>query len=254
MEKGSASGTKLQILNRDVIKYIAMFTMLLNHIAHTLLPFGTPLYEIFEDIGYFTAPVMCYFMVEGYEYTRSKMKYGLRLFLFAVISQVPYTMAFHFGNLNMIYTLFCCFMILVVMEKVQNVWLRAGLCTLLLLVTVVGDWALLAAFFTILFHNSRGNRKKTIFSFGVAYVIFALLNVQSYMRGVQGNWTLYAVAHAMLAGLGIIAAGVAVLVLYNGRRAEKGRNFSKWFFYLFYPAHLLILALMKMYLESAGVM
>ncbi|MDE7258355.1 MAG: conjugal transfer protein TraX, partial [Lachnospiraceae bacterium] len=34
-----------------------------------------------------------------------------------------------------------------------------------------------------------------------------------------------------------------VLVLYNGRRAEKARNFSKWFFYLFYPAHLLILAL-----------
>lgn len=254
MEKESASGTKLQILNRDVIKYIAMFTMLLNHIAHTLLPFGTPLYEIFEDIGYFTAPVMCYFMVEGYEYTRSKMKYGLRLFLFAVISQVPYTMAFHFGNLNMIYTLFCCFMILVVMEKVQNVWLRAGVCTLLVLVTVVGDWALLAALFTILFHNSRGNRKKTIFSFGVAYVIFALLNVQSYMYGAQGGLTLYAVAHAMLAGLGIIAAGVAVLVLYNGCRAEKGRNFSKWFFYLFYPAHLLILALMKMYLESAGVM
>lgn len=254
MEKESASGTKLQILNRDVIKYIAMFTMLLNHIAHTLLPFGTPLYEIFEDIGYFTAPVMCYFMAEGYEYTRSKMKYGLRLFLFAMISQVPYTMAFHFGNLNMIYTLFCCFMILVVMEKVQNVWLRAGVCTMLLLVTVVGDWAILAALFTILFHNSRGNRKKTIISFGVAYVIFVLLNVQSYMYGVQGSLTLYAVAHAMLAGLGIIAAGVAVLVLYNGRRAEKGRNFSKWFFYLFYPAHLLILALMKMYLESAGVM
>lgn len=254
MEKESASGTKLQILSRDEVKYIAMFTMLLNHIAHTLLPFGTPLYEIFEDIGYFTAPVMCYFMVEGYEYTRSKMKYGLRLFLFAVISQVPYTMAFHFGNLNMIYTLFCCFMILVVMEKVQNVWLRAGLCTMLMLVTVIGDWALLAAFFTILFHNSRGNRKKTIFSFGVAYVIFALLNVQSYMYGVQGDWTLCAVGHAMLAGLGIIAAGVAVLVLYNGRRAEKGRNFSKWFFYLFYPAHLLILALIKMYLESAGVM
>ena len=56
----------LQVLNRDVIKYIAMLTMLLNHIAHVFLIRGTLLHEIFEDVGYFTAPVMCYFLVEGY--------------------------------------------------------------------------------------------------------------------------------------------------------------------------------------------
>ena len=241
MEIRETTHTGLQILNRDVIKYIAMFTMLLNHIAQTMLTHGTPLYEVFEDIGYFTAPVMCYFMVEGYEYTRSKMKYGLRLLLFAVISQIPYTLAFHYGNLNMIYTLLCCFLILVVMEKVNNPLVKMVLCVLLMLATVVGDWALLAAVFTIMFRNSRGNRKKTIISFGVAYALFVLFNIQMYMNGVQGNWTLYAVVHAMLAGLGIIAAAVSVLVLYNGRRAEKGRNFAKWFFYIFYPAHLLVL-------------
>ncbi len=50
--------------NRDVIKYIAMVTMLLNHIAHVFLTRGTVLHEVFEDVGYFTAPVMCYFLVE----------------------------------------------------------------------------------------------------------------------------------------------------------------------------------------------
>lgn len=247
MEGKENHGAGLQVLSRDAIKYMAMFTMLLNHIAHVLLTRGTPLYEIFEDIGYFTAPVMCFFLVEGYDYTRSKMKYGLRLLLFAAVSQVPYTLAFHYGNLNMIYTLFCCFLILIVMDKVGNPWLRMLLGVLLMLATVIGDWALLAAIFTILFRNSRGDRKKLVRSFGVAYALFVLLNVQSYMYGVKGDWTLYAVAHAMLAGLGIIAAAVAVLVLYNGRRAERGRNFSKWFFYIFYPAHLTVLYFIKAY-------
>ena len=81
-----------QILSRDFIKYIAMFTMLLNHTALILLTPGTMLREFLEDIGYFTGITMCYFLVEGYAYTRSKKKYALRLFLFAVISQLQYAL------------------------------------------------------------------------------------------------------------------------------------------------------------------
>lgn len=111
-----------RVLNRDVIKYIAMFTMLLNHISHILLKEVTFLSELFVDVGYFTAITMCYFMVEGYRYTRSKKKYGRRLLLFAIISQFPYSLAFGIENgFSMIYTLFLCFMILVVREKVANI-------------------------------------------------------------------------------------------------------------------------------------
>lgn len=48
-------------LTRDTIKYIAIFTMLLNHIANVLLPENTILWEVLVDIGYFTAITMCYF-------------------------------------------------------------------------------------------------------------------------------------------------------------------------------------------------
>ena len=116
----------LRLLNRDVIKYIAMFTMLLNHAGHVFLTRGTLLYEILEDIGFFTAPVMCFFLAEGYDYTRSRVKYGLRLFLFAILSQIPFQLALGQRGLNMIYTLFCCYLILVVMERVGSRTLQAG--------------------------------------------------------------------------------------------------------------------------------
>lgn len=241
----TVTGGKLQVLNRDIIKYIAMVTMLLNHIAHIFLIRGTPLYEVLEDIGYFTAPVMCYFLTEGYVYTRSKLKYGFRLALFAAISQIPFQLAFGYQSLNMLFTLLCCFMILVVAENVESRFLEMGLVMLLTFATVYSDWGVVAPLFTIFFYNGRGDRKQIAKGFGVCYVIFVILNVQNYMNGEPGNWTAYAVSHAMLAGLGIIAAGVVVLFFYNGERMERGRNFSKWFFYLFYPVHLMVLYLIK---------
>ena len=51
-------------LNRDQIKYIAVFTMLLNHVANIFLQPGTFACEALKDIGYFTAPVMCWFLVD----------------------------------------------------------------------------------------------------------------------------------------------------------------------------------------------
>ncbi len=235
----------MRVLNRDVIKYIAMFTMLLNHTGHVFLTRGTFLYEILEDIGFFTAPVMCFFMVEGYAYTRSKVRYGLRLFLFAVLSQLPFTLAFGQRGLNMIYTLFCCFLILVVMERVSSPALQAGCVLLLILATVNSDWPIVAPLLTFLLCRNAGDRRKQAVSFGVVYLLFAVLNTQNYMFGEQREWTAYAVIHAAFSGVGILVAAVVVLVFYNGERAKKGRHFSKWFFYLFYPVHLLVLYWIK---------
>ena len=110
--------SRLRCLNRDAIKYIAMATMLLNHFAHVFLDHGSTLFAVFTGIGYFTAPVMVYFMVEGYGYTRSKKKYFLRLLLFAILSEIPYYYALGFGNLNMLFTLSICFLIICVHKNV----------------------------------------------------------------------------------------------------------------------------------------
>ena len=107
--------------HRDTIKYFAMFAMLLNHISYIFMEAGTFWAELFTDIGYFTAITMCYFLVEGFEYTHSRKQYGKRLLVFAAVSQLPYCLArtkgkiLNITEMNMIFTLLLCFFILCVL-------------------------------------------------------------------------------------------------------------------------------------------
>ena len=112
--------------HRDIIKYFAMFTMLLNHISYIFMEAGTFWAELFTDIGYFTAITMCYFLVEGFEYTHSRKQYGKRFLVFAVVSQLPYCLArtkgkiLNITEMNMIFTLLLCFFILCVLKYVKT--------------------------------------------------------------------------------------------------------------------------------------
>lgn len=79
-------------LNRDIIKYIAMFTMTLNHLSLTGFIGNYELAKQFTYIGYFTLITMTYFLVEGFAYTRDRMKYGRRLLLLLFCPRRPFCM------------------------------------------------------------------------------------------------------------------------------------------------------------------
>lgn len=234
--------------NRDMIKMIAMVTMTLNHIAAVFLQSGTLSYEVLTDIGYFTAITMCYFLVEGYAYTRSKKKYACRLLVFAMISQLPYNFAFSdhgimdFQQGNMMVTLFFCFLIIYAKKEEMNESSRRNLLLLSVVATMFCDWPVYAAVFTLLFlwaDNSKERKRQafllSMFSFGIICFINAL--------------TTYSLEKALfLSGgsmIGIGLSGVCLLCFYNGRRAKRGNIFLKWFFYLYYPVHLLILGMIR---------
>lgn len=225
-------------LNRDIIKYAAVFAMLLNHMAHVFLQEGSLEYEICVAVGYFTAVTMCYFLVEGYQYTRSKKKYGQRLLLFAIISQVPYQAALGIRQLNMLFTLLFCFLILVCLEYIQDSAERSVCVCLLAAATCICDWGGLAAAFTVLFAQAYGSRRKLLYAYGVDYLLFSLVSAAEYAKTL--SWAL-AVPRGLLEGVGILASGVVIIFFYSGKRTGTGGRFSKWFFYVFYPMHLFAL-------------
>ena len=235
-------------LDRDTIKYIAMAAMLLNHIGTIFLTPGTFLYELFLDIGYFTAPVMCYFLVEGYRLTHSRKLYGRRLFVFAVLSELPFCLAFshgaevYFVAMNMIFTLFLCFLLLEVLEKEPKGFSRGLLVTLLILASTISDWAILAPVYTMLFYKAGQDREKQKRAFFWAAALFGAFGLAGSPEWYSG---LQRLLYALGCMSGVAAAGICIVCFYNGRRAQRGQRFSKWFFYLFYPVHLLLLGIIR---------
>lgn len=237
------------LLSRDMIKYIAAFTMLLNHIANVFLESDTLLYEVLVDIGYFTAITMIYFMIEGYEYTRSKKKYALRLFLFSLLSQLPFSLAFtqnsvlEFVSFNMLFTLLMCFGIIHIWKKrgsyrYANFWV-----ILLAIATCFSDWGGIAPVITIWFLMADGEREKLKKAWLYAAALFGVIN---FADSLEIAGLVKALLHGIGCMLPMLASGICILYLYNGKRMEKGRSFSKWFFYLFYPAHLLVLGILRL--------
>lgn len=225
-------------MNRNLLKYIAVAAMLIDHIGLLFVPADTPWYTVMRVIGRLTAPVMCYFLAEGFIHTRSREKYGTRLFVFALISQIPFAYMmynyFWVAHFNMIATLFLCFMILLTFEKVENVFLKVVIIAGLASLGRFCDWGLMAPLWVMCFYLCKDNKNKMALWYCVLCAFWVIrCCVVSFDKG--GDW------YDSLWQLGAFGA-LPILYLYNGEGGKAGK-FSKWFFYWFYPLHILILAL-----------
>ena len=107
-------------LSGSALKMIAIATMLIDHIAATViirvLKFGGyndslyQLYRVMRNIGRIAFPIFCFLLVEGFMHTRDREKYALRLGCFAAISEIPFDLAFNgkileVGYQNVFFTL-----------------------------------------------------------------------------------------------------------------------------------------------------
>lgn len=115
---------KFQVLSGSTLKLIAIILMLIDHTGlmilynypattATLFSFGGvdySWYRIFRDIGRAAFPIFCFLLVEGFLHTHNRKKYGLNLFLFACISEIPWNFMFtntwRYEKQNVFFTLF----------------------------------------------------------------------------------------------------------------------------------------------------
>lgn len=238
-------------MNREQIKYFAVLAMLLNHIALLLLPEQTVLYYLFDWIGHFTAPIMVFFIVEGYQYTRSKKKYATRLLLFACISQIPYYLAFHkpgeITSLNILFNLLLCFGILYALDEIKDPMWKKSIVIALVMSSVICDWLITTAVMAVFLYNYRNDKKKRMAGFVYGFCCYLLVHLVQCVSELDEG-LVYVVAKGFvyfLNAIPILLAGIIVTYCYNGQKTKVGGFISKWFFYLFYPAHLMILVIIR---------
>lgn len=137
----------------------------------------------------------------------------------------------------MMFSLLLCLGVVWVADHVKHKGEKMLWLCVLVICSLWTDWALLAPVFTMLFANAYGDRKKVSLAYGKAVGLFFLLNVLSYRAdcGLES-----ALIHSACACIGPAASGVVIQCMYN--KADKtAHGWEKWFFYGFYPVHLLLL-------------
>ena len=245
--------SKKKGLNANQLKLIAIAAMTVDHVTSAIWPgYRTePWILLLHIIGRITAPIMWFFVAEGFHYTRDWRKYALRLLLFAVISHFAYNFAFGipfipfqtsvFNQTSVIWTLFWGLILLVVAnsEKLSRPpWLPYVLMALICAVSFCADWSCIGALAIFAIGVNRGNFKRQMLAM-MAFVAMYAAVYFFFIDRVYGLLQLF------------VALSIPLLSCYNGQRGSwKG---MKWLFYVYYPAHLVLCGLLRIALHGGGV-
>lgn len=229
--------SRFQVLSGSALKMIAIVTMLIDHTAAVLLsiypPALTPLfylggngysaYRICRDIGRIAFPIFCFLLAEGFLHTRNRRKYGLNLFLFALISELPWNFMFTgswtYIKQNVFFTLFLGYLGFCALEHFRHESSKQLLC-------------LLGLLFISVKLNADYGWKGYIF----LLIMYLLRNERAAQTVIGSCWLSYE-WKACFAFLPIN--------LYNGQRGFIKGKAAKYFFYAFYPLHITILVILR---------
>ena len=237
-------------LSAAALKWFAIVTMLIDHTGAALLyglakarhGWGSGLcsqefYSATRVIGRLAFPVFCFLLIEGLFHTRSRWKYLLRLTVFALISEIPFDLAFNSGWLdfaggqNVFFTLAlglgaCAAWDWLTKGNDPNCEPLRGVAAILAVAAACGGAVLLRTDYSGL---------------GVALIfVMYILRDKPFARDLLAGGVLclmFTLANShWIEALAILS--FPLLHLYNGQRGRQ----NKYFFYIFYPAHLMILA------------
>ena len=224
---------KWHILSGSALKMIAVITMLIDHIGYimeaksillfTLFGRQVMLYAVMRFIGRLAFPIFSFLIVEGYHHTHSRIRYGITMLIFAILSEVPYDLFrsgvwFSMDHQNVFFTLLLGYLGICAYESLKNRWfLRVGAILILLLISYFfrADYSISGFCFIMLMYALRD---------------------RELLRDVSGIMILGSKWKAAIAFI--------PLAFYNGKRGFI-RGPVKYAFYLFYPLHLLTLYFIK---------
>ena len=224
-------------LSASVLKLTAIAVMLIDHSAVVFVGTGMSVWRMIGRLGF---PIFAFFIAEGAGRTKNIYKYMLRLAVFALVSELPFDLAlfgswFDTGHQNVFFTLLLGLMAIWAYRMLGSV--RLGwLSPLSTLILAAGAYCLKtdydAAGVIVIFLFYIVMRFPPLpRAFGIAAVCCLLL-FRFY------NGILYYNPSEEFAVFACIP-----LILYSG---QKGFKLNKYFFYAFYPGHILILWLLSL--------
>ncbi|GGC78261.1 TraX family protein [Enterococcus wangshanyuanii] len=230
------------------LKWLAIISMLMDHTAKIIsfhlyisssVPYTTDssimaettkvLFPIFIMIGRLAFPLFCFLLVQGFIHTSNVTRYGLRLLLFAFLSEIPYDLAFSkqwfdWQSQNVFFTLLIGLLVIAGLRRCQSRSIKGYLISGILIIcgifsaewlhTDYGGW--IGVLLIVVLYIFR-NHKLLKCLFGGAVIL------QNSLFGIMAFPLIY---------------------FYNGQRGRQ----MKYFFYWFYPVHLLVLTAIQQFI------
>jgi len=232
----------------NCLKWVAIIAMVIDHIAWKIT-LSDGMFLLMHIIGRLTMPIMCYLLADGFYHTRSCKRYALRLLVFAVIAQIPFTYFMHgkpfvpwIGpeTLNVLFCLLLGFCALWVIKSDRKKGVKIVLVALCLVFSMLCDWLIFGVLFILAFGLNRGSFKRQAMWFSIiAMAEASLINVMNISAVLGGDFR-------NIMQFGVLLA-LPLLAHYSGKKTGDNTPAwlsNKWFFYVFYPAHLAVLGVL----------
>lgn len=236
-------------LSGFALKYIAMVSMVCDHAnmlvirrgffapfrgedGSTLIPQDAPawlgavqgVYSVFDVLGHLAFPLYCFLLAEGFAHTRDRKRYFLTLLAFALVTEPIFNLA-HYEQWtgpalqNVLFTLALSCLELMVLARIETA------------ISPLGTRLALYALTCLVFGAAT-------FALRSEYVFLGTLSAALfYLLRSAGAWRLAGLVPLLAASPWVLLCA-PLLLLYSGARGRRG---GKYFFYLFYPAHFLVL-------------
>ncbi|MBO5066675.1 MAG: conjugal transfer protein TraX [Clostridia bacterium] len=231
------------VINADVLKLIAVVTMIIDHIWQA----GLVEARWFNWIGRLAFPIFAFQIAEGYVKTSNVKRYALRLLAFALISEIPFNIfcadwVFFPDYQNVIFTLFMGLCAIIAIDKVkkdpspQNVflWSLVAIIIVILAELLSVDYGAAGVMTVLTFYLFRDFKYARIFQFLSMILIFVLVFPgNTFVVKLFGN------VHFLPVQLFAVFSLIPIW-LYNGEKGLRSKALQ-YGFYIIYPLHLLVI-------------
>lgn len=244
------------IMSSSALKIIALICMIFDHTQVVFYQY-TPIW--FRLIGRLSFPIFAFLTAEGYKYSKNINRYLLRLFIFALISEIPYDIVFqngtvfdlynleinYFSSSNVMFTLFLGVLSIYIYENLIKYNLNKFFSVIIIILFSYisyfiscdyGQFGVLLIFFIYI----SKNRMIKIFTMFIFFILKYWSIITEYITRLFDikyfGYDVYADNYNLMIFIFTVFS-LFFIYLYNGKR---GFNL-KWIFYLFYPVHLIIL-------------
>lgn len=215
-------------LTGNQLKIIAAATMVMDHAGLMFFPNSV----LLRILGRLAFPIFAFMIAEGCKYTHSRLRYFSQLFGLATVCQIVYFIADGSMYLSVLFTFSLSVMMIFALQYCKA---KPTALPILLFVTTVAAVYVLNEIFTIDYGF-----------WGCMAPVFAAILHETKFDSVFGNVTMLGIGLLLLSltsgGIQIFClAALPMLYLYSGNR---GKRKMKYFFYIFYPAHLALLQIL----------